>query len=176
LPNLPTTPLLTQQSYLNDIRVYSAWNDGYSGAGVRIGQFEPGDSFATGPEVLNYTHPDLAGNIDPAWLQAGAIPTLFSNHATLVAGVMVATNNNYGTTGIAYRAKISGYYLANSGLDFTALGKISNFDIVNHSWDFDEDFGFSNILNQINTITDILINAQYAAKYGRGGLGTVRNT
>lgn len=178
---LPDDPLLSQQNYLNDIHVYAVWNDGYTGKGVRIGQFEPGGPFSTGPEILNYTHPDLAPNIDPDWLKSElASPkrtTAFSDHATKVAGVMIAANNQMGMTGIAYGATIAGYYLSNNGQDLTALGHVSNFDVVNHSWDFEPDFALSNVQDgAVNTITGILANSEYAARNGRGGLGTVSVT
>ncbi len=97
-PEIPDDALLAQQHYLSDARVFAAWQDGYSGRGVRIGQFEPGGEFTTGAEVFDYTHEDLAPNVDKRWLaaqkKAGSLATQFSEHATQVAGVMVAAKNH----------------------------------------------------------------------------------
>ncbi len=176
-PDVPTDPLIAQEWYLTDANIVPVWKD-YTGKGVRIGQFEPGGQFAVGPEVLNYQHPDLAPNIDPSWLAtqqtAGTLPTSFSNHATMVAGMMVAAKNGSGAVGVAYDAKIAGYYLANNGSDVTGLGHMSSYDIANNSWNFQPDFGLSNISGgSINTASALLSNAQYAADNGRGGLGTI---
>lgn len=175
--DVPDDPLLAQQWYLTDTNILPVWQD-YTGKGVRIGQFEPGGEFAVGPEILNYQHADLAANIDPAWLTAqqaaGSLPTQFSNHATMVAGVMVAARNGVGVVGVAHDATIAGYALANSGNDVSGLGHMSSFDVANNSWGFTNDFSMSNLSEgQINTASALLANAQYAAGNGRGGLGTV---
>jgi hypothetical protein len=86
-PDMPTDALFTDQWYLNDINVLPVWNgnggQGYTGRGIRIGQFEPGMPFSTGPEVFDYRHPDLQGNVDMAWLAdpGGDVPQGFSQHA-----------------------------------------------------------------------------------------------
>ncbi|NRN31021.1 cadherin-like domain-containing protein, partial [Photorhabdus heterorhabditis subsp. aluminescens] len=87
---VPLDPLAAQQWYLSDANILPVWKD-YTGKGVRIGQFEPGGQFATAPEIFDINHPDLAANVDKAWLQTqqtnGALPNVVSNHATMVAGV-----------------------------------------------------------------------------------------
>ncbi|WP_220702196.1 putative Ig domain-containing protein, partial [Trinickia fusca] len=176
-PEVPLDPLVAQEWYLSDTNVLPVWKD-YTGKGVHIGQFEPGGKFAVGPEIFDYNHPDLAPNVDPAWLATqkanGTLPTTTSNHATMVAGVMVAANNGSGGVGVAYDAKLAGYYLANNGSDLSGLGHMVSYDIANNSWDFDHDFGLSNLQDgSINTASMLTSNAQYAADNGRGGLGTV---
>ncbi|KIP15197.1 proconvertase P-domain protein [Burkholderia sp. MSHR3999] len=176
-PDLPTDPLLAQEWYLSDADILPVWKD-YTGKGVRIGQFEPGGQFATGPEVFDYTHPDLAPSVDQAWMASqlvnGTLPTETSQHATMVAGVMVAADNGTGGVGVAYNATVAGYYLANSGSDLSGLGHEVSYDIANNSWDFTNDFAVSNMQNgQINTASALITNAQYAADNGRGGLGTI---
>ena len=134
-----------------------------------------------GPEIFNYQHPDLAQNVDPVWLTAqkteGTLPSAFSNHATMVAGIMVAAKNGMGIVGVAPGAKIIGYALDNRGLDVTALGKMSSTDIVNHSWEMGPAFRWDNRMRGIFTaglsIDAILSTVQYAASNGRGGLGSV---
>jgi subtilisin-like proprotein convertase family protein/Ca2+-binding RTX toxin-like protein len=176
-PDVPTDPLAAQEWYLSDINVLPVWKD-YTGEGVRIGQFEPGGEFSTGAEIFDIQHPDLAPNVDQAWLQAQrtdqSLPALVSNHATMVAGVMVAAKNALGGVGIAHEATLGGHYLANSGEDLTGLGKMLGYDIANHSWGFSKDFTLSNLQGGlINTASALTSNARYAASNGRGGLGTV---
>ena len=107
-PDMPADPLVTDQWYLTEAEIFPVWKD-YTGRGVRIGQFEPGGSFAVTKEVLDFRHPDLQPNIDPIWL-ANATPgqlagegrgDKFSTHATLVAGVMVAAADGQGAVGVA---------------------------------------------------------------------------
>lgn len=174
---MPVDPLATRQWYLEDINVLPVWND-YSGKGVRIGQFEPGGRFAVSPEIFDIQHPDLQANVDQTWLQtqraSGLLPTVVSNHATQVAGVMVAARNTEGGVGIAYEATLGGHYLANSGEDLTSLGQMINYDIANNSWGFTNDFVRTSLQGGlINTSTALAANARYAAGNGRGGLGTL---
>ncbi|WP_407312189.1 S8 family serine peptidase [Pseudomonas sp. nanlin1] len=177
---VPTDPLAARQWYLNDIDVLPVWQD-YSGSGVRIGQFEPGGEFSVGPEVFDYQHPDLLANVDPAWLktqqQAGTLPDTFSNHATQVAGVMVAARNEVGGVGVAPKATLGGHYLANKGADLSGFGHVVNYDVANHSWSFSNDFALSNHTgSSVTTASALMTAAQYAAANGRGGLGTVSVT
>ncbi|WP_248764375.1 MULTISPECIES: S8 family serine peptidase [unclassified Pseudomonas] len=176
-PEVPLDPLAAQEWYLSDTNVLPVWKD-YTGKGVRIGQFEPGGQFATTPEIFDIQHPDLAPNVDQAWLKTerdkGSLPGVVSNHATMVAGVMVAAKNGIGGVGVAYEATLGGYYLANNGNDLTGLGHMVSYDVVNNSWGFEHDFAISNLqYGQINTASSLTANAQYAANNGRGGLGTV---
>ncbi|OTA19778.1 putative iron-regulated protein FrpA [Xenorhabdus beddingii] len=176
-PEVPLDPLAAQQWYLSDANILPVWQD-YTGKGVRIGQFEPGGKFATAPEIFDIAHPDLAANVDKAWLKTqqtnGTLPDVVSNHATMVAGVMVAAKNNTGGVGVAYDATLGGYYLANDGADLAGLGHMVSFDIANNSWGFANDFALSNLQNgNINTAASLSMNAQYVAANGRGGLGTV---
>lgn len=176
-PNIPTDPQLSKQRYLSEVDVIPVWQD-YTGKGIRIGQFEPGGEFATGPEIFAIQHPDLAANVDSAWLatqqRTGGLPAEVSHHATMVAGVMVAAKNNIGGVGVAYDATLGGHYLSNDGNDLTTLGKMSSYDVVNHSWSSKPDFALSHTLggalNLPNTLNTAL---RYAAANGRGGLGTI---
>jgi Ca2+-binding RTX toxin-like protein len=169
-PYLPTDPLLADQWYLNDANILPVWAD-YTGKGIRIGQFEPGGDFSVGPEIFDFRHPDLAQNVDTQWLQSGAANAngeTFSNHATLVAGVMVAARNNDGAVGVAYNSTLAGYYLPGDGTNFSVLANYKNFDIVNNSWSSHTPF-----LLQFTPVGSIDQNFLDAATQGRGGLGTV---
>jgi len=101
-PKVPRDPLVAQQWYLSEINVFPVWQD-FTGKCVRIGQFEPGGKFATASEIFDITHPDLAVNVDRAWLASqnndDSLPQRVSNHATMVAGVMVAAKNDIGGVG-----------------------------------------------------------------------------
>ncbi len=176
-PDIPIDPMVSQQHYLSETNVIPVWQD-YTGKGIRIGQFEPGGEFSTGPEIFDIQHSDLAANVDPAWLatqkKTGELPAEISKHATMVAGVMVAARNNTGGVGVAYDATLGGHYLSNNGSDLTTLGKMSSYDVVNHSWSSKPDFALSHTeggaLNLPNTLKTVM---HYAAANGRGGLGTV---
>lgn len=69
-------------------------------------------------------------------------PQTFSNHATIVAGVMVVARNGEGGVGVAYNASLAGHYIQGEGLEVSqlnaeitaALAKFKNFDVVNNSW------------------------------------------
>ncbi|HEN3633908.1 TPA: S8 family serine peptidase [Yersinia enterocolitica] len=176
-PDIPHDPFIVKQIYLNDINVIPVWQD-YTGKGIRIGQFEPGGPFATGPEIFDIQHPDLAANVDPIWLatqnSAGTLPTDVSNHATMVAGVMAATRNGIGGVGVAYDATLGGHYLSNDGADLTTLGKMSSYDVVNHSWSSQADFALSHTAGGALNLPNLLnTTLHYTAANGRGGLGTV---
>ncbi|PNM19254.1 S8 family serine peptidase [Yersinia enterocolitica] len=176
-PDIPHDPFVAKQTYLNDINVIPVWQD-YTGKGIRMGQFEPGGPFATGPEIFDIQHPDLAANVDPIWLatqnSAGTLATDVSNHATMVAGVMAATRNGVGGVGVAYDATLGGHYLSNNGADMTTLGKMSSYDVVNHSWSSQPDFALSHTAGGALNLPNLLnTTLHYAAANGRGGLGTV---
>ena len=187
--NLPTNLLALAQWYLTDTDVLAAWGttaeqtagQDYSGWGIKIGQFEPGGAFSTGPEVFDYRHPDLAANADKAWLNTldaqgnSNVAQTFSNHATMVAGVMVAARNGEGGVGVAYNASLAGQYIQGTGLEVNqlnseitaALAKFKNYDVVNNSWGATGNF-------QLNVTPVGLLESgiQNAVQQGRGGLGT----
>ena len=180
-PEMPSDSLFTDEWYLNDINVLPVWNDaygqGYTGKNVKIAQFEPGMPFATGAEVFDYRHPDLQANADAAWISDpnAAIPQSFSQHATLVAGVMVAARDGQGAVGVAYDAKLSGHYIQGTGLEESAmnqevtnaLAQFKNYDVVNNSWGSTIDFGINVI--PVGLLQQGILDA---VNQGRNGLGT----
>jgi Ca2+-binding RTX toxin-like protein len=181
-PDLPSDPLAVQQWYLSDINVFPVWRD-YSGKGVRIGQFETGSDYATEPQIFDYRHPDLSPNADKRWLNTlnvqglnQKIPQSFSQHATMVAGVMVAARNGEGGVGVAYDAALSGHYIqgrwSNDELRskeiISACAQFMNYDIVNNSWGSKGNFALR-FLPPDRLPTDI----QNAIHYGRNSLGTI---
>ncbi|NPB65164.1 S8 family serine peptidase, partial [Shigella sonnei] len=56
----------------------------------------------------------------------------YSEHATLVAGVMVAARNGEGGVGVAYGATLGGHWLDSK--DLSSLDRMKEYDVVNHSW------------------------------------------
>jgi Ca2+-binding RTX toxin-like protein len=176
-PDMPTDSIFTDQWYLNDINVLPVWKD-YTGKGVKIAQFEPGMPFSTGAEVFDYRNPDLQANVDQSWIADpnANLTQTFSNHATLVAGVMVAARNGEGAVGVAYDAKLSGHYIQGTGLEAAALStevsnalaQYKNFDVVNNSWGSTADFAINVV--PVGTLEAGIGNA---VSLGRNGLGTV---
>ena len=174
-PDLPSDPLAMQQWYLTDINVFPVWSD-YTGRDIEIGQFEPGSPFSVGAEVFDYRHPDLQANANKTWLQDPNVPQTFSNHATMVAGTMVAANNGEGAIGIAHGASLAGQYIPGDGLQVSqltqeitdALAKFKHYDVVNNSWGASTNF-FINVVPAGTLETGI----QQAVAEGRDGLGTV---
>lgn len=181
-PDLPSDPLALEQWYLSEINVIPVWQD-YTGKGIRIGQFEPGGPYAVDLEVLDYTHPDLQDSVDKGWLNDlnNPVPQTFSNHATMVAGVMVAGRNGQGGIGIAYDAKVSGNSLAadfapfappltGQQIDVTGifgvLNNMKNYDVVNASWSITGDAAWLSLTGNPDP-------HEQAAALGRDGLGTV---
>ncbi|MFI3156939.1 MAG: S8 family serine peptidase, partial [Methylococcaceae bacterium] len=174
-PDVPTDPLLTDQWYINDLNILPVWSD-YSGKGVRIGMYEPDGDFAISREIFDYRHSDLTQNVDTSFLanSTDIPPSDFSNHATAVAGVMVAARNGEGVVGVAYDAKLSGYSLGTE--EYFAnpdhIPDYSQFDVVNNSWQSKNFFALDFYLNDttqtrfMNVVTDAITN-------GRGGLGTI---
>jgi len=172
--DIPHDPLIADQWYLSEANIIPVWQD-YTGKGVRIGQFEPGSEFATTKEILDVTHYDLKSNLNASWLadptpgrmagegSAGA----YSNHATLVAGVMVAANNGEGGIGVAYGATIGAHWIANNLSDISAMGRYINYDVVNNSWGASQPYAvrFGQTMYSGDYIN--------AVQYGRSGLGTV---
>ena len=182
-------PLAVEQWYLADTNVYAAWGtvaeqaagQGYSGKGIKIGQFEPGSPFSTGPEVFDYRHPDLAANADKAWLNSldtngdNSTTQTFSTHATMVAGVIVAARNGEGGVGVAYNASLAGQYIQGSGLEIpqlsqeitSALARFKNYDVVNNSWGSTSNFQIN--VSPPGTVETGILDA---VTNGRNSLGT----
>lgn len=143
-PDMPTDSAFTDQWYLTDTNVIPVWKD-YTGKGVKIGQFEPSGPYATTKEILDYRQTDLQANIDPYFLSdPNNVPVEdFSQHATLVAGVMVASRNGDGAVGVAYNATIAGWQIGDTVTvnsptsvtgDFFNLYKLQDYDVSSNSW------------------------------------------
>ncbi|WP_454868503.1 calcium-binding protein [Pseudomonas farris] len=173
--DLPDDPLVTDQWYLSQANILPVWKD-YTGKGIRIAEIETNSPFGTTKEILDYRHADLKDNIDQNWL-ANATPGQmagegsggkFSDHATLVAGVMVAARNGEGSVGVAYDATVAGYWVNKD--DFSNMSHMYEYDVVNHSWGSNFHFDLKFTPTELGTLPT----AYYQAiDEGRHGLGTV---
>ncbi|WP_309475921.1 MULTISPECIES: S8 family serine peptidase [Pseudomonas] len=173
--DLPSDPLVTDQWYLSQANILPVWKD-YTGRGVKIAQIETNSPFGTTKEVLDYRHADLKDNIDEDWL-ANATPGQlagegsegkFSEHATLVAGVMVAARNGEGSVGVAYDATVAGYWINKD--DFSNMSRMREYDVVNHSWGSESHF---DLRFSPATLGEMPAAYREAIGLGRDGLGTV---
>jgi subtilisin family serine protease len=104
------------QWHLPVIGADKAWDEGVTGAGVRVAVLDTG---------IFYTHPDLAGNMDHA-SSISFVPYEpdyidVRGHGTHVAGIIAAVDNNWGSIGIAPHATI----FAVKVLDNTGSGAYS---------------------------------------------------
>ncbi|WP_224770990.1 calcium-binding protein [Pseudomonas sp. FEN] len=173
--DLPSDPLVTDQWYLSQANILPVWKD-YTGKGVRIVQIETNSAFGTTKEILDYRHADLKDNIDKNWL-ANATPGQmagegsggkFSDHATLVAGVMVAARNGEGSVGVAYDATLAGYWVNKD--DFSNMSHMAEYDVVNHSWGSNNHFDLKFSPAELGNMP---MAYHQALSEGRKGLGTV---
>ncbi|MGK3118991.1 S8 family serine peptidase [Pseudomonas corrugata] len=173
--DLPDDPLVTDQWYLSQANILPVWKD-YTGKGVRIVEIETNSDFGTTKEVLDYRHADLKDNIDQNWL-ANATPGQmagegsggkFSDHATLVAGVMVAARNGEGSVGVAYDATVAGYWVNKD--DFSNMSHMYEYDVVNNSWGSKNHFDLKFSPAELGLLPTAY---HQALEEGRDGLGTV---
>lgn len=162
----PADPLFYNQWYFSEIRIKTAWQD-YSGAGINIGLFEGEEA-----NPFNYLHTDLNGNVSAEFVNNISDVEIdsFSNHATLVAGVIGAERNDEGGVGIAYNATLSDH---SWNPDSYGLMNMINYDIANNSWGSTELFNdnFNNTLDN-EYWKGVELSIDNAAYYGRNGLGT----
>jgi len=176
MPILPTDTYFANQWYLLntgqsgglagiDLNVVGVWAD-YTGRGVRVGVYDDG---------LQYTHPDLDDNYNPALnpLVRGEVldPANYQpyhQHGTHVSGVIAAERNGFGTVGVAYGVDITGINISRPDFPEGAAGyppdqyrALRTFDITNHSY---TGFGRDDFAERMFSV---------AARIGRDGLGTV---
>jgi subtilisin-like proprotein convertase family protein len=182
----PTDPLFGSQWHLQntgqvingttgvagiDINVVDVWDE-YTGAGVIIGDVDDG---------VEYTHPDLVDGINTSIDYDAAAPDndpfaeSAENHATAVAGTIVATDNNsIGVAGVAYDAEVAGFRMDfGSGTESQILANFLrqvDVDISNNSWGYNGFFFDDFKSPTFQAIGDAL---EDAVEFGRGGLGTV---
>lgn len=161
---VPTDPAFPGQWTLRnfadpaaDVNAVPAWDLGYTGLGVVVGVVE----FAWQAD-----HPDLAANFIP---EASMAPAGLNSHATSVAGVIAADNDNgLGGVGVAYDAGLSRLIYGTSSQTASALLHRNDLnDIKNNSWGPTD----NNRLAYMAAIERAAIEQGVAE--GRGGLGEI---
>lgn len=161
---VPTDPaFVTQWTLRNfaspntDVNAVSAWNLGYTGTGVTVGVIELG---------WQADHPDLAANFIA---EASMPPSLVTAHATSVAGVIAADNDNgQGGVGIAYDAGLSRQIFglaSDTAAAFLFRNDLN--DIKNNSWG-PNDNGRITLMSSIERAA-----IEESTASGRGGLGEI---
>ena len=164
-PSEPTDPGLTSEWYLQAADVLPAWQEGFTGAGVSVGVFDPSGN-------VDFTNPDLTQN-EGGEFDAQSTPGIgqIGTHATLVAGVIAAADNGEGDVGVAYNATLSSEAIPSPTGPATSYDQLfdwSNYDVVNNSWGTTSSpYADSVALGVIPTVL-----FQNAALSGRNGLGT----
>ncbi len=150
-----------------DMGVEGAWR--YStGIGIRVAIIDDG---------VDLDHPDLQGNLLPGYdatgANSGGAPIPSNGHGTNCAGIIAAVDNNIGTIGVAYQAKIIPIRMGivNSQGNFeTTDARISDCfneavsrgaDVLSNSWGN----------GSTSVLFDLAINN--ALSNGRRGLGSV---
>ena len=106
--------LRNQEHGEEDINVESAWAEGINGEGVNV---------AVVDQTIDYSHEDLAGNINSSLSHdfggMGGAYRPFDHHGTAVAGIIGARDNGAGVRGVAPRATVYGYnFLAGNWQQF----------------------------------------------------------
>jgi len=172
--SVPTDTLYANQWHLNGtwgINVESAWDD-WTGAGVKVGDFDDG---------IQDTHPDLSANYSHSLdynSETGGDSGLpigsDDNHGTAVGGLIAAARNGVGTVGVAYDATLVSIYQDFANPDDNDLVNGFHYardhvDVMNNSWGFDQPYSddfHGDFAAEGAALAD-------AAANGRGGLGTI---
>jgi subtilisin family serine protease len=140
-----------------DVNVVPVWDSGITGTGVTVGVIEFG---------WQTDHPDLAANFAP---DASMPPSILSSHATSVAGVIAADNDNaMGGVGVAYDANISRLIFGLSTETANAfLFRNDLNDIKNNSWGPPD----NGRVTEMSAVERAAI--EEGVRDGRGGLGEI---
>lgn len=97
------------QWHLPLIQADMAWNEGFTGEGVRVAVLDTG---------IYYPHPDLGPNVDfasSATFVPGTMDFMDDNgHGSHVAGIIAAADNSWGCIGVAPNATLIGVKVLNS--------------------------------------------------------------
>lgn len=143
-------PLFRYQWYLKDILVLEGVWSNYRGRGVRIGVVDSG---------IDAAHPDLIENLDlqhsfrysdsahdpSPTLAELEDPFVDETHGTAVAGIIAASQNKEGITGVAPEATLVGLNVFSTGDDtsFASAMMYEDIDISSNSWGVDLSLGLN---------------------------------
>ena len=143
-------PLYEKQWYLHKesgINVSNVWRE-YQGSGISIAVVDSG---------IEALHPDLADNVDMSnsfrYSDSSFDPTptedelhdpfVDAPHGTCVAGIIAASQNDIGISGVAPKATLVGLNVFSNAIDssFENAMMYPNVDISSNSWGADLSFG-----------------------------------
>jgi hypothetical protein len=113
-PSAPPTPSATSTEYLRNygltnIHASAAYDAGATGAGITVAVVDSG---------VNHTQADIAANVSPLTTDiytSRNAPDGEDNHGTLVAGIIGAGFNGFGTIGVAYKSTLLGVRIDSPG-------------------------------------------------------------
>ena len=116
-----------------DINVEDVWAEGITGAGVNIAVVDNG---------MDYTHEDLADNVDISrnhdYTGRGDIHFRYAHHGTHLSGILAARDNDIGVRGVAPRATLYGYNLLRDATDLNKADAMARNRVTtavsNNSW------------------------------------------
>ncbi|MEM9216466.1 MAG: S8 family serine peptidase [Cyanobacteria bacterium P01_F01_bin.150] len=174
----PNDPLFSQQWHLEnsgdgnrqkgiDLNVLKVWPD-YTGNGVTVGIIDDG---------VERDHEDLTGNYESSpeklpqysYERDGEPERGADAHGTAIAGIIAASKNDVGGTGIAYNAKLVGF-LDTQVNTSKVLRQQQAVDISSNSWGLDLPFQSNFAIAPYKAEGKAI---ETAARNGRDGLGTV---
>ena len=148
-----------------DINVQPVWEEGVTGAGVKIAVVDDG---------MDHYHEDMAANVNTDlnhdYTGNGDVRGSFQHHGTAVAGLIAARDNDIGVRGVAPRATIYGYNLLTGPISLNQLDAMSRNPgvtaISSNSWGGVDDPG----LVQVTALWEAVVKT--GVEKGYGGKGT----
>ena len=116
-----------------DINVEDVWEEGIMGQGVTIAVVDDG---------MDYTHEDLAENVDLSrnhdYTGQGDVHHRFEHHGTHLSGIIAARDNDIGVRGVAPRATLYGYNFLRATTDLNLADAMTrnaaSTAVSNNSW------------------------------------------
>lgn len=105
--------------YLNMINAPAAWAAGYTGLGVKVAVVDSG---------IDTAHGEFTGRILPGFVNGGVgnTPQDGHGHGTHVSGVIAASRDSNGNTGVAYNANIIPIRVLGNDNKYRSLEQVSN--------------------------------------------------
>lgn len=176
---IPDDPLYVQQAHFNvlgrlgrgsanTLGIERIWSQ-YTGQAVSVGVWDDG---------VQKIHWDLAANYDATkqisvrgTVNDGQPVSPSKPHGTSVSGLIAADQNGRGGVGVAFDSYITGVTVFGGLDDITSyparyhetLTGLGRFDVTNHSYGSDPNFGPNSAIDKFAT----------AVEQGRNGLGTI---